>query len=554
MTDAPIRRWLSPRHLLGLAVVLLAQPLLAAAAGATDASDAPPEAEPVPSEAAAAAAAEAESISSYYSTGVTQSWYLPVGAPRTLEFVGRLEDANMLLVTTPNSFALLNRTDSGFRTNITLAGDETFKHVAFDYPSLVTLSGPAGEYVGGWDPRTGSSYFRTEITIQDEDADADGAYDVAFVTDENTGTNLIATLHGGRQVTGLSELGEVQWTFTAPEPSMVFFRIMVSPNGYLLMGARGDEHLLLMWLDFGSGIETRRRLVRLPAAMHASAPTRSDFVVFGDAGHWWAAWRDERGRVVMYSVHANRLKEVPDEAMEYLGNRGILGLVELGSPASLMRDFVVQYEGGVDLLVQVEHDSEDPHVRAVFLPETYGRSVVFSQVYEPDFFALARLQVDEYDQMILEFNEMDTGELIDSKVLFPAFKGIIVKGFMTYRFNNTGEKVDETKTLKERMPTWILVGMDHNGHLVSYDNTQIISTVAADDQSQAPLDAPPPSDPIDGPVAESILLDNEADGSSARDARPKFKMHMANPDGVFFSREIDPETVKSGSPETHDEL
>ncbi|KAH9275927.1 hypothetical protein BASA83_001733 [Batrachochytrium salamandrivorans] len=74
-----------------------------------------------------------------------------------------------------------------------------------------------------------------------------------------------------------------------------------------------------------------------------------------------------------------------------------------------MGDFVVQFSSGVDVTILIFHDVDLPYVDAVFLPETSSQSIILKQTYYENNYVLSRIHVDVYNQMLLEFNDIETG-------------------------------------------------------------------------------------------------------------------------------------------------
>ncbi|KAH9254969.1 hypothetical protein BASA81_007037 [Batrachochytrium salamandrivorans] len=374
-----------------------------------------------------------------YDMGVSQSWYFPVKAPLNTVFIG-VEGPDLVILGNHNSFAHLNKTSSGFQMNTTLNDLESFRHFAYDYSTLITLSGELGEFVGVWDSRTGASYSRTEVTDLDDLADPQESYDVAFV-----------------------RLGKLVWTFKPEDSAVRFHRLVTGNDGLILIGTRVDTTIVLVHLSFATGDKILEHTIVAPSPL-IKPSSRDNFVVFGDPESRWISWHGQNGRVRLYSLSDDVQMDIPEYIYDYTKDRTIVALVELGYHSLYMGDFVVQFSSGVDVTILIFHDVDLPYVDAVFLPETSSQSIILKQTYYENNYVLSRIHVDVYNQMLLEFNDIETGSSVENKVLFPAFDGIIIKGYMFYSYD------DHDKI------SWNVVGLDENGMFVSYDNTKVFKT------------------------------------------------------------------------------
>ncbi|XJO78858.1 hypothetical protein BDV3_003235 [Batrachochytrium dendrobatidis] len=410
-----------------------------------------------------------------YSMGVTQSWYLPMKASLDTEFLG-FENSDLVVLSSHNSFAHLNKTSSGFQQNITLNAGETFRCLALDLSTLVTLSGDLGEYVGVWDAKTGAAYARTEITDLDELVDAKESYDVAFLVDNEVQVVSFATLCGGRQITYLTSIGTIVWSFKPEDSAVRFQRLVTGKDSFLVVGTRDDSSIILINLELVTGEKLSEKTIDIKSPL-ANPSDRSKFAIMGDPEFRWIVWIDQDDRVQLYSVVDEIQLGIPESVYEYTNGKPILGLVELGSYSTYMFDIVVQFSEGIDIIVGIEYDTEIPTSSVVYFPQTSSRPIIFKQRYEENHYVMSRLHVDIYNQMLLEFNYIDSGNTAESKVLFPAFKGTIVKGYMFYDFNEKNEIL------------WNVVGLDHNGMYVSYDNTQVFKTTYSDSDTELDTDS-----------------------------------------------------------------
>ncbi|KAI8929149.1 hypothetical protein BC831DRAFT_503007 [Entophlyctis helioformis] len=434
-----------------------------------------------------------------YTWGISHSWYLPIGAAvDQTRFIGPVaKGSDLYVVADATSIGVLNATASGFRFNNTMNGGERFKRVGFSQPTIVTLSGRNGRFVGLWDARVGSSTARVDLADlvasdepaadagdqaempnsnnDDDNDDDDTAYDVAFVYEEDADSPMFATLHAGRYVASFDVLGRRLWAHDLSQsfPDVLFSRLIIGREEYVAIGF--DSHSIstssihIHCMSITTGETTRSETIALGSPIYA--PTLpGTVIVIGDPQNRWIVWRDVDHDLGLYSIEAGNARFMS----EYIigpGSEGFIvnNLVDLGSSDVFMRDFVMQLPSG-DWIVRVsEHDSDEPHVSVISLHQVDNPTKILSHEYDTRYYVLVRLYLDTYGQMVVEHIDFETGQVVDAKVLLPTFPGNIVQAWVHFTFPE--DHTDKEKGSRSALaPLWFIVGMDENGQYGMYDN------------------------------------------------------------------------------------